>query len=57
MPSKSGKQHRLMEAAAQNPKVADKTGVPIKVAQEFVMADIGRKFAAPKPKPNDRKPK
>jgi hypothetical protein len=45
MPSKSGKQHRLMEAAAHNPQFAKKTGVPQKVAREFVMADVGRKFS------------
>jgi hypothetical protein len=55
MPSKSGKQARLMEAAAHNPKFAKKAGVPQKVAKEFVMADMGRKFGAAKPKPADKK--
>lgn len=39
MPSKSSKQHRLMEAAAHNPAFAKKAGVPVKVAKEFVSAD------------------
>ena len=34
MPSKSAKQHRFMEAAAQNKK----EGIPQKVAKEFVAA-------------------
>lgn len=57
MPSKSGPQHRLMEMAAHNPDAAKRVGVPVKVAREFVMADIGRKFAPKPPKPMDRKPK
>ncbi|MBX6392552.1 MAG: hypothetical protein IRY96_03690 [Burkholderiales bacterium] len=47
MPSKSGKQHRLMEAVAHNALVAQKTGIPQKVAREFVEADKGKKFAPP----------
>ena len=46
MPSKTVKQHRLMEAVAHNPKVAKKTGIPVSVAKEFVAADqakAGRK--------------
>lgn len=39
MPSKSPAQHRLMEAAAHSAKFAAKTGVPQKVAKEFVAAD------------------
>lgn len=59
MPSKSGKQHRLMEGAAHNPQFSKKAGVPQSVAKEFVMADIGRKFATAKPKgkPSGRQPK
>ena len=30
--------------AAHNPAAAKRIGVPIKVAKEFVMADVGRKF-------------
>lgn len=48
MPSESGKQHRTMEDAAHNPAFARKMGIPQNVAREFVMADVGRKFA-PKP--------
>ena len=57
MPSESGKQHRLMEAVAHDPEVAAKTGVPQKVAKEYVMADIGRKFSPKPKKPQGRKPK
>lgn len=39
MPSKSPAQHRLIEAAAHNPKIAKSSGVPQKVAKEFVKAD------------------
>lgn len=39
MPSKSGKQARLMAAAAKDPKVAKKTGVPQSVARDFHAAD------------------
>ena len=47
MPSKSPAQHRLMEAAAHNPKFAAKAGVPVKVAKEFVAADKGKAPAKP----------
>lgn len=46
MPSKSGKQHRLMEMVAHNPAAAKRVGVPWSVGREFVMADQGRKFPA-----------
>lgn len=46
MPSKSGKQHRLMEMVAHNPGAAKRVGVPQSVGKEFVMADQGRKFPA-----------
>lgn len=39
MPSKSTKQHRLMLAAAHDPAIAAKTGIPQKVAREYVLAD------------------
>jgi hypothetical protein len=39
MPSKTPAQHRLMEAAAHNPKIAKQAGIPQKVAREFVRAD------------------
>lgn len=46
MPSKSPAQHRLMEGAAHNPQFAKKVGIPMKVAKEFIMADIGRKIVS-----------
>lgn len=55
MPSSSGKQARLMEAVAHDPGFARKAGIPQRVGKEFAMADIGRKFAAPKPKKGKRK--
>jgi hypothetical protein len=42
MPSKSKAQSKLMHAAARSPEVAKKTGVPQRVAKEFVNADKGR---------------
>jgi hypothetical protein len=42
-PSKTKKQARLMKAAAANKAIAKKTGVPQKVAREFVKADAKRK--------------
>ena len=55
MPSRSAKQHRLMEASAHNPAFAKKVGIPQSVSKEFVMADLGRKFApAPKAKPKTK---
>lgn len=41
MPSKSPAQARLMAMVAHNPKMAKKTGVPLKVAKEFNKADTG----------------
>lgn len=41
MPSKSGKQHRAMEAAAHGKSTL---GIPRKVAKEYVAADVGRHF-------------
>lgn len=35
MPAKSQAQNRLMQAAAHNPKVAQKAGIPQHVAKEF----------------------
>lgn len=44
MPSKSKKQHRLMEAVKHNPKFARKVGIPQRVGEDFVAADkrVGR---------------
>jgi hypothetical protein len=47
MPSKSGKQHRAMAAAAHGNSTL---GIPKKVGKEFITADKGKKFKAPKPK-------
>jgi hypothetical protein len=44
MPSKSGKQHRLMAAVAHNKAFAKKVGVPQSVGRDYVKADKGRKF-------------
>jgi hypothetical protein len=44
MPSKSKKQHNLMEAVAHNPAFAKKLGIPQSVGQDFSKADKGRKF-------------
>lgn len=41
-----------------NPDAAKRVGAPVKIAKEFVMADIGRKLAPPKPaKPAGRRSK
>ena len=44
MPSKSKKQHNLMEAVAHNPAFAKKVGIPRSVGEDFVKADKGKKF-------------
>jgi len=44
MPSKSKKQHNLMEAVAHNPAFAKKVGISQSVGQDFSKADKGRKF-------------
>jgi len=44
MPSKSGKQHRLMALVANDPKASKRIGIPQKVGKEFMKADKGRKF-------------
>lgn len=43
MPSKSAKQHRLMEAVAHNPEFAKKVGIPQKVGKDFAAADEKKK--------------
>jgi hypothetical protein len=45
MPSKSKKQHNLMEAVAHSPAFAKKVGIPQSVGQDFASADKGRKFS------------
>jgi hypothetical protein len=44
MPSKSGKQHRLMALVANDPKAAKRLGIPQSVGEKFMKADKGRKF-------------
>ena len=46
MPSTSKKQHRLMEAVANNPKFAKKVGIPQKVGKDFATKDKGKKFGS-----------
>ena len=48
MPSKTPKQARLMAMIAHNPRMAKKTGVPVKVAKEFNQADAGTGIIKPK---------
>jgi hypothetical protein len=45
VPSKSLKQHNLMEMVAHSPEAAKRVGIPQSVGQEFVQADKGKKFA------------
>jgi len=44
MPSKSKKQHNLMEAVAHSPAFAKKVGIKQSVGKEFAKADKGKKF-------------
>ena len=39
MPSKSRKQHKLMDAVAHNPAFAKKAGIPQSVGKDFAAAD------------------
>lgn len=39
MPSKTKKQHKLMQAVAHSPKFAKKAGVPVAVGKDFTNAD------------------
>lgn len=43
MPSTSKRQHRFMEAVANDPKFARKVGVAQSVGEEFVKADEAQK--------------
>jgi late competence protein required for DNA uptake (superfamily II DNA/RNA helicase) len=45
VPSKSGKQHRLMALVANDPKAAKRLGIPQKVGKEFMKKDKGKKFS------------
>jgi hypothetical protein len=44
MPSKSKKQHNLMEAVAHNKAFAKKVGIPQSVGKDFAEADKGKSF-------------
>jgi hypothetical protein len=44
MPSKSGKQHRLMALVANSSGAAKRLGIPRSVGREFVAADKGKTF-------------
>ena len=62
MPSKSAKQAKFMAAVANNPKFANKAGVPQSVGQEFANADKRNKdmpnfFDSTKSKPGKGKMK
>lgn len=39
MPSKSAKQHKLMQVVAHNKEIADKRGISQEVAREFLEED------------------
>lgn len=39
MPSKSGKQHRLMEMVAHDSAAAKRVGIPVSVGRDYVDAD------------------
>ena len=43
MPAKSKSQFRLMQAAAHDPKIARKVGIPAKTASEYVESNVGKK--------------
>jgi ribosome assembly protein YihI (activator of Der GTPase) len=55
MPSKSPEQARLMAAAAHDPQLAKKVGVPVTVAQEYNQADKGKKLAEAMKRMRNRK--
>ncbi len=54
MPSKTPRQARLMAAAAHDPKIAKRVGVPVSVAREFNKSDAGTGIIKPKPKGKSR---
>ena len=43
MPAKSRSQFRLMQAAAHNPKIAKKVGIPASTAAEYTSSNVGKK--------------
>jgi hypothetical protein len=50
MPSKSGKQHRLMAMVSHDPKAAKRLGIKQSVGKEFIKADKGKQFTKGKGK-------
>lgn len=50
MPFKSEKQRRLFYAAANNPKVAKKTGISKEVAEKFIEDSKGKVEESKKPR-------
>jgi len=44
MPSQSKKQHNLMALVANNPSAAKRLKVPQSVGEDFMKADMGKKF-------------
>ena len=50
MPSKSKAQHNMMAMVANDPKMAKRMGIPVKVAKDFVAADVGKHFGTHKGK-------
>jgi hypothetical protein len=44
MPSQSKKQHNLMALVANNPSAAKRLKVPQSVGEDFMKADVGKKF-------------
>jgi hypothetical protein len=50
MPSKSGKQHRLMAMVAHDPGAAKRVGIKQSVGRDFIEADkkAGKQFRLPK---------
>lgn len=55
MPSQSRAMHNLMEARAHGATFPMARKVPVSVAREFVMADVGRKFSPASVKKGKRK--
>lgn len=55
MPSKSGKQHRLMAMVANDPAASKRLGIPQSVGEDFMQADKGRKFGSGGVRPEKQK--
>lgn len=57
MPSRSGKQHRMMAMVANDPDAAKRLGIPQRVGRDFTKADKGKTFGKGKRKPRRGKRK